>query len=533
LTGQLKGEALARTADFAQLTLSFVDPIQWRYEVIRPVVLLRDTTPQQRAYETHTHPYTVRRLVRQFQARGMLGLLPRGAEGGGTRGVPRVSDAIRPEIHRLKALYEGFHYRELARILFIKFRQPIDHKTVKASWPASPVSPQEQSEPWAYHAYSDRAQARLAVVKLHYQGWDKVSISRVLRVSRPTVDAILTRFDHEHVAGLADKRRGPKAPRKRWLPVMVQVYHLQKAHPDAGEFRIWSLLAQPDLSARTVGRIMALNRRISEDIPHVRRKGPKPPPQPHPFKARRSPEYWFIDGRPMDFTLEGVTWWSLVLLEGYSRTMLAGVVAPAEATWAALMVLYTACLQYGVPEHLVSDGGGAYTSTAFKAVCQRRTCTVSSYITCSGARRTGMAAWRCTTTTSLSQRGCRNSPCWCGSRATCCGWPVRAWSWPRTTVVTIGGRRRSRTSEALCSIRRGSHRPKETCCPGASSAGWSSIAPARLGGGNRTPASRRSCRYSRRARPHEPAEFPIEVKVILARAAPDCRPARSTVSALH
>jgi hypothetical protein len=40
---------------------------------------------------------------------------------------------------------------------------------------------------------------------------------------------------------------------------MVQVYHLQKAHPDAGEFRIWSLLARPDLSVRTVGRIMALN----------------------------------------------------------------------------------------------------------------------------------------------------------------------------------------------------------------------------------------------------------------------------------
>jgi winged helix-turn helix protein len=243
---------LARTTDFAQLALGFVDPIQWRYEVIRPVVLLRDTTPQQRAHETHTHPYTVRRLVRQFQARGMLGLLPRGAEGGITRGTPRVTDAIRHEIHRLKALYDGFHYRELARILFIKCRQPIDHKTVKTLWQASPVSPQERPARWAYHAYSDRAQARLAVVKLYYQGWDKVSISRMLQVSRPTVGAILTRFDHEHFAGLADKRRGPKAPRKRWLPVMVQVYHLQKAHPDAGEFRIWSLLAQPDLSARTV-----------------------------------------------------------------------------------------------------------------------------------------------------------------------------------------------------------------------------------------------------------------------------------------
>jgi Helix-turn-helix domain len=59
-----------------------------------------------------------------------------------------------------------------------------------------------------------------------------------LRVSRPTVDAWIQRFEAEHFAGLVDKPRGPKGPRKVWLPLMVQVYHLQKAHPDAGEFRI-------------------------------------------------------------------------------------------------------------------------------------------------------------------------------------------------------------------------------------------------------------------------------------------------------
>jgi hypothetical protein len=73
----------------------------------------------------------------------------------------------------------------------------------------------------------------------------------------------------------------------------------------------------------------------------------------------------------MDFALEGVRWWSLIILEGYSRTMLAGAIAPTEATWAALMVLYTACLRYGVPDTLVSDSGGAYTSNEFEAVCTR------------------------------------------------------------------------------------------------------------------------------------------------------------------
>src|SRR5437764_841704 len=63
--------------------------------------------------------------------------------------------------------------------------------------------------------------------------------------------------------------------------------------------------------------------------------------------------------------------WSLRNLEGYSRTILAGAMAPTEATWAALMVLYTACVRYGAPPSLVSDSGGAYTSDAFEAVCGR------------------------------------------------------------------------------------------------------------------------------------------------------------------
>jgi putative transposase len=73
----------------------------------------------------------------------------------------------------------------------------------------------------------------------------------------------------------------------------------------------------------------------------------------------------------MDFAFNGVKWWSLILLDGYSRTMLAGTIAPVEASWVALMVLYTACQRYGVPEAIISDSGGAFTSTAFDAVCRR------------------------------------------------------------------------------------------------------------------------------------------------------------------
>jgi transposase InsO family protein len=152
---------------------------------------------------------------------------------------------------------------------------------------------------------------------------------------------------------------------------MVQVYHLQKAHPDAGEFRVWSLLGRSAVSVRTVGRVMALNKLVYDDIPHVPKRGVKRVPGPHPYKARSHHQYWFIDGRQLDVRFDGVKWWSLVVREGDSRTMLAGAVAPTEATWGALMVLYTACLRYGGPDTLVSDSGGAYTSNDFEAVCTR------------------------------------------------------------------------------------------------------------------------------------------------------------------
>src|SRR6266702_2015270 len=193
-----------------------------------------------------------------------------------------------------------------------------------------------------------------------------------MQVSRPTVDLWIQRFEAEHCAGLADKSRVPHTtPRKVWLPLMIEIYHLQKRHPDAGEFRLWSLLANATIAVRTVGRVMALNKQVYDDIPHVPHPQAKKPPGPHPYKASQPHQYWFIDGRMMDFALDGIKWWSLILLDGYSRTIVAGAMAPSEASWAALLVLYTACLRYGTPQTFISDSGGAYISKEFEAACDR------------------------------------------------------------------------------------------------------------------------------------------------------------------
>jgi transposase InsO family protein len=261
-----------------------------------------------------------------------------------------------------------------------KFNYRMSHSTIKSIWYQLRVAAPQQLPLLDYHSYPERAQARKQVIELYFQGWNKLSISRLLRVSRPTINEWIGRFEADNLASLEvdnltaleDHSSAPKAPvRKVWLPVMLEVYHLQKRHPDAGRFRIWSLLGMPEMHERTVGRVMALNKRLYPDIPHVAKKRRKQEPQPHPFKASVAHEYWFIDGRMMDFEIEGVRWWSVIVLDGYSRTMLAGAVSASEAGWVALTVLFTACQRYGVPQYLISDKGSAYISNVVEAVCKR------------------------------------------------------------------------------------------------------------------------------------------------------------------
>lgn len=330
---------MAPMRDFAPWPLHCVDQSQWRYALLRPLVLFAEGTAPHRAQDTHPPPDTVRTFTRRFHPQGMLGLLP-GSIAVVPRGrAPHVPEVVPQEMARLKSLYAGFHYRALTRMLFAPWHYRIDHKTVKQLWPQPPVTTSPQLALWDYHPHPDRTQARWQASPLSCQGWHKVSLSRFLPVSRPTVDLWIPRFEEEHMAGLVDHKSGPKSPRKVWCPVMVAVYHRQKRHPDAGALRIWSLRARPDLSVRTIGRIMALNRRVYAAIPPGRHTAPKKAPHPHPFKAQRPHQSWCIDGRIMDFAFDGVKGWSLISLDGSSRTMLAGAGAPTEASWVALTVL--------------------------------------------------------------------------------------------------------------------------------------------------------------------------------------------------
>ena len=362
-----------RCADVDTPQVPLHDVMPQRSERIRPLVLLQERTASPRAQDTDTHPETVGALKRRCEAQGMRGLLPETLQVLPVGRQRRVPDEVVEELQRLKGLDDGLGSRALARILLHTCARRVSHHSIKKLWHQLPPAAPRQLPLLDSHSYPTRAEARREVLTRDAQGWTKRSLSQFVHVSRSTITRWSTRCEAEHAARLEDKSRAPTAPvRKVWWPVMVDISPLHKRHPDAGGFRIGSRRGKPALSVRTVERMMALNRRVSTDMPGTEAlHAPPAVPQPHPLQATAAHESWGSDGRMLDLALEGHRWWSLIILDGYARTMLAGAVAPTEASWVALTVLYAAVRRYGVPVHLIADSGGAVIAAAFEGVCPR------------------------------------------------------------------------------------------------------------------------------------------------------------------
>ena len=349
-----KRPRLEPTEDWSQLQLQLVWPEQVTYELIRPVVLF-GLSPAERAKQTRVPERTIYRRADRFDTEGMdsLGPLRR----------PSAPHALPPVMRRalveLKAEYRAVRPHELARICYARFgRRPSPHtvKRVLAEEPA-PLQVARRYPPYAQIA--DPTERRLAIVRLHADGWPVRSIAGYLEISRPTVYTTLRRWIDEGFHGLDDRSRAPKRRiRKADLQAINAIRKLQ-VNPELGEFRIHAALLQLGikLSSRTCGRILALNRKLyglpgPAKLPHM--------PQEMPFKAVRRHQYWTVDLRYIDHQLDDKNVYCISILENYSRAILASALSRTQDLTAYLIVLFAALRQHGAPEALVSDRGGIF-----------------------------------------------------------------------------------------------------------------------------------------------------------------------------
>jgi putative transposase len=210
-----------------------------------------------------------------------------------------------------------------------------------------------------FHEIDDPATRRIAIIRLHAEGWNAKSIAEYLQTSRQTVHATLKRWVEEGFRGLPNKSSAPKRPfRKVNFQALTAVRRLGH-NPLLGAWRVHAALRQMGikLSPRTVGRMLALNRALYNL--------PRPQRQPRtkksmPFRAGYRHQFWTVDLRYVDHQLGGGNVYTITIMENYSRAILASAISRTQNTTAFLIVLFAAIQQHGSPDGLVSDSGGVF-----------------------------------------------------------------------------------------------------------------------------------------------------------------------------
>ena len=353
------------TEEWAELELLLEWPEQVEYERIRPPVLFGSPVAE-RSRQTGTPQTTLRRRIASFENEGMRGLFGPERAGG--------KSALAPEVRRLildlKTEHPPMRDNEIATICYVRFGRRPHGRTVRRVLETEPTAIRMFRRFGPYHEIPDARERRLAIVTLHAEGWNVKSIAAYLKTSRPTVYRTLRKWIAEGVQGLEDKPRG--GVRKVDLRAMNEVRKLQE-NPELGEFRVSAALEQLGihLSPRTVGRVLAVNRKLYGLAKPKRGSKQK---KEMPFQSRRRHEVWSVDVRYLDHHLppdelrEGDKVYAISVLENHSRAVLASAVSTSQDLTAYLSVLYAAVERYGAPEVLVSDGAGIFKANQARAV---------------------------------------------------------------------------------------------------------------------------------------------------------------------
>ncbi len=162
------------TDDWHQLQLLVQFPEQLSYELLRPVVLF-GLSPAERARQTGAPQSTLYRQVARFETEGMRSLFAPTREQ--RRHLPAE---MRQAIVALKAEYPSFRPHQIATICEVRFGRRPGARTIKRVLAEEPVPSAVARRYPPFHQMSDPAERRLAIIRLHSEGWTKQSIAGYL-----------------------------------------------------------------------------------------------------------------------------------------------------------------------------------------------------------------------------------------------------------------------------------------------------------------------------------------------------------------
>ena len=366
-----------------QLALRFDEvplscPAQERYHAIAPI-LAGKCSPTKQAESLNLGYSTVTRWLREFREKGLPGLFPETQ-------YPR--DPYTPERVIVTLLYfkccapKASDF-ELSRVVTHMTGYRLHNETVKALLGRYFFWRHEEFRiAWSIPAAPEGM--RQEIVKLRQAGWSDRTIAVLLRCNRKTVTKWWRRFQQSQQQPAPQKQmslwcedlsRVPNTTgRKVFFGAIHAVLELQKKYGYAGAWRIKGYLEKDYriyLGETTIRKIMALNRRLHLAPQRPIAVAEARDPREGPPKSSRPFEHTFLDIRYLDAKPAGVQLYSTLLLEGLSRTILAGSLTTEQEVGVVLHVYFQALLRWGLWENVISDHGGQFTSHDFQRVNKR------------------------------------------------------------------------------------------------------------------------------------------------------------------
>jgi transposase len=344
--------------------------VQARYHAIAPC-LAEKVEPKQQAKLLNLSYSTVSRWLKQFREKGMPGISPSVCY----EREPYTPEKIIVSLIYFKCCVPKASNRELARVINSATGYKLHNETVKALleryffWRY-----QEFQKLIVYPILPDAQSRRREIVKLDKQGWSEQSITTLVKCHRSTVRKWLRRNKEEErlrvppLQQLLDYSSSPLKPnRKVYFGTIHTILNLQRKYPTAGWFRIQGYLLKDygtRLGQTTIKKIMKLNRRLHL-IPKFEKLIKEPELKEPPPRSREPFTYAFIDIRYLDAKPGGEQLYSCLLLEGFSRTILAGSLTSKQDVGIILRIYYLALLNWGLWKTVVSDNGSQFRSHAF------------------------------------------------------------------------------------------------------------------------------------------------------------------------
>jgi putative transposase len=218
--------------------------------------------------------------------------------------------------------------------------------------------------PWSETSPMD--QKRLFIADYQRGSFSMAELCRRYGVSRPTGYKWLQRFEEEGPPGLQDRSRRPKGcSHETAIEITESILALRRRHPFWGAKKLLTILARRHPKVQWPARSTVCDLLSRHGVVERKRRRRYPGHPGRPSTEMESPnDTWCADFKGEFKTGDGIYCYPLTVTDGASRYLLGCQSLLSTAHETAKPVFRRLFQEYGLPQHIRSDNGVPFATTA-------------------------------------------------------------------------------------------------------------------------------------------------------------------------